>query len=279
MNRHNRATGNAPEVNRGMAPESERVENLQKLSFTKGSTVRLHTIAGCMLLLMGAAAAFAGEVAPLESGADRFSYAIGASTGKNLQIESPDINLDLMVEGLRAGFSGKGLRMNDREMRVVLSEYQTRLRRRSIELREQAKIDNKKAGEEYLAANKVKPGVNILPGGVQYSVVKQGAGLVARESDSVVINYRGTLVNGVEFDSTQPEKPLTLRVATLITGWKIALKAMPAGSVWHVVIPSDMAYGERGIGEIGPNQVLIFDMELLAVQRPGEPIKPTLNGE
>lgn len=206
------------------------------------------------------------QEAAFSSPSDKLSYAIGASAGKNLRVESPDINLDLVIQGLRAGFEGQGLRISDKDLRLTLSEYQTQLRRRAIELRQQAVVENRKKGEAYLTENREKPGVKVLPSGVQYSVVKAGDGPVPKESDTVVVHYAGSLINGREFDSTDANRPLSLRVGTLIPGWRDALLAMPVGSKWHLVIPSDLGYGDRGIGDIGPNEVLVFDVELLAIR-------------
>ncbi len=117
--------------------------------------------------------------------------------------------------------------------------------------------------EEY----KAQKGVLALPSGVLYKVIKEGDGKKPLESDMVEVNYRGTLINGKEFDATEPGHPANLKVSALIAGWKQALSMMPVGSKWHIVIPSALAYGERGVGnDIGPNEVLVFDVELVAIK-------------
>jgi FKBP-type peptidyl-prolyl cis-trans isomerase FklB len=171
-----------------------------------------------------------------------------------------------VLEGLKAAFVGESMRMTDREARIVVGEYQTQLRQRALNARQLAIAQNKKTGDAFLEANKLKPGVSVLPDGVQYRVLREGTGLKPTLADTVVVSYRGLLVDGTEFDATQADKPLSLKVAALITGWKGALLHMPVGSKWELAIPSQLAYGERGSGEIGPNEVLRFDVELLQIK-------------
>src|SRR5438309_9145950 len=132
----------------------------------------------------------------------------------------------------------------------------------------QAGENNKKEGEAFLAANKSKPGVVTLPSGLQYKIVKPGTGPKPAATDTVVANYRGTLINGTEFDSSYKRgEPLTIPVSGVIKGWTEALQLMPVGSKWELYIPSDLAYGARGAGaDIGPNSTLIFEIELLSIQ-------------
>jgi FKBP-type peptidyl-prolyl cis-trans isomerase FklB len=157
--------------------------------------------------------------------------------------------------------------MAEKDIRQVMNDYQTQARQRATGKRQQALLDNKKKGEAYLAQYKAQAGVLELPNGVLYKVIKQGSGKKPMESDMVEVNYRGALTNGTEFDATEPGKPANLKVSALIPGWKQALSMMPTGSKWQIVIPSVLAYGERGVGtDIGPNEVLVFDLELLGVK-------------
>jgi FKBP-type peptidyl-prolyl cis-trans isomerase len=127
---------------------------------------------------------------------------------------------------------------------------------------------NKKTGEAFLAENKTKEGVKTLPSGLQYKIIKQGAGDIPQDADTVEVNYRGTLIDGTEFDSSYKRgQPLSFQVNGIIAGWKEALKLMPVGSKWQLFIPSSLAYGEKGTGSsIGPNTTLIFEVELLAIK-------------
>jgi FKBP-type peptidyl-prolyl cis-trans isomerase FklB len=133
---------------------------------------------------------------------------------------------------------------------------------------QQLGLANKKEGDDFLAANKGKEGVVTLPSGLQYKILKQGDGAKPSASDSVVCNYRGTLINGTEFDSSSKHgQPLTFSVGGVIKGWTEALQLMPVGSKWQLFVPSELAYGQRGAGaDIGPNATLIFEVELLSIQ-------------
>jgi FKBP-type peptidyl-prolyl cis-trans isomerase len=128
-------------------------------------------------------------------------------------------------------------------------------------------IKNKKEGDAFLAANKNKPGVVTLPDGLQYKILTPGTGAKPAATDTVVVNYRGTLIDGTEFDSSYKRgTPATFQVGRVIKGWTEALQLMPVGSKWQVVIPSDLAYGERGQSTIGPNSTLVFEVELMSIQ-------------
>ena len=133
--------------------------------------------------------------------------------------------------------------------------------------RRQASVENKKKGDAFLAEFQAKKGVSALPGGVLYSVIKEGKGKKPLSTDAIEVYYSGSLINGKQFDATEPGHPAILKVASLINGWKQALTSMPTGSKWHIVIPSQLAYGERGAGnDIGPNEVLVFDVELVSIK-------------
>lgn len=210
---------------------------------------------------------WAQQTAQLQTDKDKLSYSIGASIGKNLHSESPDVNADLLLEGIKAGLSGEKLRLSDKEIQIIMSAYQRDLRQHAMTNRQQALLDNKKAGDEYLENYRKKPGVNVLASGVMFRVLKAGTGLKPKITDTVNVNYKGALTNGKQFDATDAGHPMDLKVAALINGWKSALVEMPVGSRWEIVIPSTLAYGERGVGsDIGPNEVLVFDVELLAIR-------------
>ena len=217
--------------------------------------------------VMASTQAWAADAALIKTDKDRLSYSIGASIGKNLKNESAEIDLNVMIEGIKGGLAGdKGL-LSEKEIREVMNDYQTQMRKRAAAKKQLALGDNKKMGDAYLAQYKAQKGVLELPNGVLYKIIKEGTGKKPMESDMVEVNYRGTLINGTEFDATEPGRPANLKITSLIAGWKQALTMMPTGSKWQIVIPSELAYGERGVGsDIGPNEVLVFDVELLVIK-------------
>jgi FKBP-type peptidyl-prolyl cis-trans isomerase FklB len=153
------------------------------------------------------------------------------------------------------------------------AEQEQAEQRATAEQQTQAGEANKKEGETFLAANKTKEGVVVLPSGLQYKILKQGGGPIPAAVDNVVCNYRGTLINGTEFDSSYKRgEAITFPVSGVIKGWTEALQLMPVGSKWQLFIPSDLAYGARGAGaHIGPNATLIFEVELISIQNKAAP--------
>ncbi len=216
--------------------------------------------------VFAASQAWSEEATEVKSEKDKLSYSIGASIGKNLKKEATDVDLNMMIKGIKNGLAGERLAIPEKEVRMILGTYQSELRKKTMVSKQQAILENKKKGDAFLAENKSKKDVKVLESGVQYKVLKEGNGKKPTEADTVVVHYRGTLIDGSEFDSTEPSHPATLKVTSLIPGWKQALTQMPVGSKWQLVIPSHLAYGERGVGsDIGPNEVLVFDVELLSI--------------
>jgi FKBP-type peptidyl-prolyl cis-trans isomerase len=161
---------------------------------------------------------------------------------------------------------GGKTRLTQEQAQAVLTEVKTEVGKRLQEQTQAAGSKNKAEGEAFLAANKTKEGVVTLPSGLQYKILTEGKGPKPAASDSVVCNYRGTLVNGTEFDSSYKRgQPATFGVSQVIKGWTEALQLMPVGSKWQLFIPANLAYGERGPGEIGPDATLIFDVELISI--------------
>ena len=221
----------------------------------------------CSSLIAASAQVLAADITELKTDKDKLSYSIGASVGKNLKTESTEIDLNVLIEGLRDSFVGGKAQLSESEIRKLMNDYQTQMRQRSMAKKQAATSENKKNGDAYLAQYKGQKGVQALPSGVLYKILKEGAGRKPLESDMVEVNYRGALINGTEFDATEAGRPANLKVSSLIAGWKQALTAMPVGSKWQIAVPSQLAYGERGVGtEIGPNEVLVFDLELLAIK-------------
>ena len=187
---------------------------------------------------------------------------------KTLQRQSLEVEPDVLVKGLKDVLSGSKTLLSEDEARTTLTTLQNDLRTKQQEKAQQVGMSNKKEGEDFLAANKSKEGVVTLPSGLQYKILKEGTGPKPSATDSVVCNYRGTLINGTEFDSSYKRgQPATFPVNGVIKGWTEALQLMPVGSKWQLFIPPDLAYGQRGAGaDIGPNATLIFEVELLSIQ-------------
>jgi FKBP-type peptidyl-prolyl cis-trans isomerase FklB len=210
----------------------------------------------------------------LETQKDKVSYAVGINLGRGIHKEAVDVDPEILARGLRDGLSDAKPQMTDEEVQATLTELQKQVTARQQELRQQAIEKNKKAGEAFLASNKDKPGVVVLPSGLQYKILEPGTGPKPAASDSVVCNYRGTLIDGTEFDSSYKRgQPATFPVGQVIKGWTEALQLMPVGSKWQLFIPSDLAYGERGTngGPVGPNETLIFEVQLVSIQAKPQP--------
>jgi FKBP-type peptidyl-prolyl cis-trans isomerase len=202
----------------------------------------------------------------------KFSYAlgmnIGSGLGANLKKQSVEVDSNLVSQGLKDAISGGKTRLTQEEAQAVLTEVQNEVRKQQQEKAQQAGVANKTEGDAFLAANKSKEGVVTLPSGLQYKILTAGTGPKPTASDSVKCNYRGTLINGTEFDSSYKRgQPAAFAVGQVIKAWTEALQLMPVGSKWQLFVPSSLAYGERGAGgEIGPNATLIFEVELLSIE-------------
>ena len=218
------------------------------------------------------AAKSAAAPVTLKTQKDKVSYAIGMSMGKNLQRDSAEIDPSMVQRGLKDMLAGGKTLLTEQEAQTVLTQFQADMRKQQEAKMQQAEQANKKEGDAFLAANKTKQGVVTLPSGLQYKILKEGTGSKPTATDSVVCNYRGTLINGTEFDSSAKHgQPATFPVNGVIKGWTEALQLMPVGSKWQLFVPPDLAYGARGAGQdIGPDATLIFDVELLSIQPKGQ---------
>jgi len=213
----------------------------------------------------------AAEPPVLKTQKDKVSYSVGVDLGRNIKRQGLDFDVEALAKGLRDALAGEKLLMTDEELRATLLEFQTGLKKKKAQtgaVPPKGAEDNKKQGEAFLAQNKAKEGVVTLPSGLQYKILKKGNGKKPTATDTVVCHYRGTLVNGKEFDSSHRHgQPATLKVGGVISGWREALQLMPVGSKWQLFIPPQLAYEERGAGNvIGPNATLIFELELLGIQ-------------
>lgn len=224
-----------------------------------------------------ATAAKGAGAATLATSKAKFSYALGMNLGTSLHKQGVEVDPVLVGQGLRAALAGGKTLLTNEEAQAALMAVQNDLRKKQMEKMQVAGEANKKEGDAFLTANKAKEGVTTLPSGLQYKVLKAGTGAKPTASDTVVCNYRGTLINGTEFDSSYKRgQPATFPVGGVIKGWTEALQLMPVGSKWQLFIPSGLAYGERGAGgDIGPNATLIFEVELMSIQeKKAEEAKP-----
>ena len=205
----------------------------------------------------------------LKTQKEKASYALGMSIGSGLKRQPLGVDPAIVARGLRDVMgTGKTL-MTEDEMKAALQQLRTDVTKQQEEKAHMEGGANRKQGETFLAANKSKPGVTALPDGLQYKVVKEGTGPKPTANDTVTVNYKGTLINGKEFDSSYKRgQPATFPVGGVIKGWTEALQLMPVGSKWELYIPPDLAYGDRGAGpDIGAGETLVFEVELLSIDK------------
>jgi FKBP-type peptidyl-prolyl cis-trans isomerase len=206
----------------------------------------------------------------LKTQKEKASYALGMNIGRDLRRKGINASLDpaLTARGLKDSLAGSKALLTDDEQKAALQQLQTEVIAKQQAMAQEAGAANRKEGEVFLAANKSKEGVVTLPSGLQYKILTAGNGPKPTASDTVSCNYRGTLINGKEFDSSyKGGKPVQFPVNGVIKGWTEALQLMPVGSKWQLFIPGDLAYGDRGAGsDIGPGATLIFEVELLSIE-------------
>jgi FKBP-type peptidyl-prolyl cis-trans isomerase len=204
----------------------------------------------------------------LKTQKDKASYAMGMNIGTGLRKQSVDIDPTIVARGLKDSFSNGKTLLTEDEAHAALTQLQGEVRMKQQEIAQQLGQANKKEGTAFLEANKTKDGVVTLPSGLQYKVLQEGTGPKPAATDTVECNYRGTLLDNTEFDSSYKRgQTAKFPVNGVIKGWTEALQLMPVGSKWQLFVPSDLAYGERGKGgQIGPNATLVFEVELLSIQ-------------
>jgi FKBP-type peptidyl-prolyl cis-trans isomerase len=198
---------------------------------------------------------------------DQLSYAIGMSIAHSLKSQGVDVKAALVAQGVKDVLTGAKPLLTDEQAQATLGQARDTMMKKAEAEHEAAAAQGKKAGEDFLAANKTKEGVVTLPDGLQYKILTPGTGPKPTASDTVEVDYKGSLIDGKEFDSSHGQ-PISLEVGRVIKGWQEALQLMPVGSKWQLFIPSDLAYGDRGAGngDIPPGATLVFDVELKSIK-------------
>ncbi len=204
----------------------------------------------------------------LKDAKDKVSYSIGLDIGGTFKKQKMELNSDALAAGVKDALAGTKPLLSDDEVKQVMVAFSKEMSEKQNQVNQEAGMKNKTEGEKFLTENKGKPEVKTTASGLQYKVIKEGSGTPPKESDTVSVNYRGTLIDGTEFDSSYKRgQPAEFPVNRVIKGWTEALQLMKPGSKYQLFIPSNLAYGERGAGgEIGPSSVLLFDVELLSVK-------------
>jgi FKBP-type peptidyl-prolyl cis-trans isomerase len=205
----------------------------------------------------------------VKSKKDKSSYGLGYDIGRQMKENSVDLDADIFVKAIRDGLAGNKAAITDQEMREALEQVQIEMRAKQLVEMKKLSEKHKQEGEAFLAENAKKEGVVTLPSGLQYTVIKEGTGKTPQKSDKVQVHYRGTLIDGTEFDNSYKRgQPAAVAVDKVIMGWTEALQLMKEGAKWTLYIPSGLAYGERGAPRsiIGPSQTLVFEVELISVQ-------------
>ena len=226
-----------------------------------------------IILAMGMATivslnASANPVKVLETEEQKVSYSFGLVLGKRMQNDLPDLNVDVFMQGVKDAIQNKAALLTDEQVGDVLSKFQRDMQQQQMEKVQQISDENKKIGEEFLAKNKNKEGVVTLESGLQYKVLTEGKGPQPSGTDVVKVHYTGSLINGEVFDSSiERGQPVTFPLNGVIAGWTEALQLMPTGSKWQLYIPAELAYGTNGNRSIGPNETLLFDVELIGIEK------------
>ena len=215
----------------------------------------------------------------LKTAREKLSYSIGLQLGTSLKEIGKDIDFPAAVKGIEDSFNDKKLLLTKEEIMKELTAFSKKMQEKQMKIREEQMKkmealgkENKKQGDAFLAENKAKKNVVTTESGLQYIVLSKGEGQKPMATDKVKVHYKGTLIDGTEFDSSYKRgEPVTFPVNRVIPGWTEALQLMPVGSKYQLFIPSDLAYGKQGPPQIGPDAVLIFEVELLSIEKIPEP--------
>ena len=225
--------------------------------------MKVRSVALAVALFFLASSLYAADAVTLKTQKEKLSYIIGVQTANDLKRQSIDVDPAIVAKGMQDAMLGYKLLISDQEAKDFIAAYQKERAEEKKKLGEK----NKQEGTIFLAENKKKEGVKTLPSGLQYKVIKEGTGKTPKATDTVVVQYRGTFINGTEFASSYPtNEPATFHVNGVMSGWTEALQLMKEGSKWQLFVPPELAYGEQGAGPIGPNATLVFEVELVAVK-------------
>lgn len=223
---------------------------------------------GAVLVMFIAVAAFAAEPEAFSNDQDKASYAIGVQIARNMKAQGVPLNVEAFARGFQAGFTGTPALLTDEELQRTLQAFQQEMMKRQQQAMAAEGAANREKGKAFLEANKSKEGVVELPSGLQYKVIKAGTGKKPTAESTVRVHYRGTLLDGTEFDSSfKRGQPAEFPVNGVIKGWSEALQLMQEGAKWELYIPASLAYGDQGAGGmIKPGSTLLFEVELLEVK-------------
>jgi len=245
--------------------------------------MKLRRILASLAVIFFAAGLHAQDASPLKTDKDKTSYAVGVAVGKSLKDDGVEVDPNLVAQGIKDQLADGKLLISDDEFRALITAFQQAANAKRAAMLAALADSNKKAGAAFLAENAKKDGVKTTASGLQYKVITEGTGAKPTDADTIVCQYRGTLIDGTEFDSSyKAGQPAELQVGGVIPGFNEALKLMSVGSKYQFFIPAEQAYGERGAGNvIGPNATLIFEIELVSIQAkqaapaaPATPVPP-----
>jgi len=224
----------------------------------------------CFTAVLVASIGLAQDNKELKDQKDKASYAIGLELGNSLKKGKVEANPDTLMKGLKDGLSGAKPLMTEEQVKETMTALQKEMMDKQAAAAKEAGEKNELAGKKFLEENKKKEGVKTTASGLQYKVIKEGTGESPKETDMVITNYKGTTLDGTEFDSSyKRNEPATFPVNRVIKGWTEALLMMKPGAKYQLFIPSNLAYGERAVGkDIGPNSTLLFDVELIGIKPP-----------
>lgn len=228
-------------------------------------------IRACIILGLATMVSQAATKEDFSDQKKRLGYGLGAGYGRSLKQNNIDVDLEAFLQGMKDFIKGESL-MNEEEIQSATQEVSNLARAYQKSLRDKQAAENLEIGKAFLEENKAKEGVKTLGSGLQYKVLKEGTGAIPTASDRVTVHYRGTFIDGKEFDSSYSRgKPATFNVTGVIRGWTEALQLMKAGSKWQLYIPGDLAYGPNGNRNIPPNSTLLFEVELIGIEQPAKP--------